>query len=698
MPVHLKKRGDVLAAKLSGYDSRSDFNDDLKRVKEAIEFGRRWNPDEKEWEFPATAENAIKIMNKVEPVASAEVQAMVQAAQHETTESLITPIGDDGELRHPALRDILFPYQRAFVAWAQDHPHALLCDDMGVGKTIQMIATVLEAKLRCSYEHTSNNAVVPSESRTASRTGAQGTSEAASEDEGDHSGSEGSSVRGLRDAASAATHGSGSRARGEAVRAGAVDEVSQASGVQDDGGSDSRGDREVRGPLSELPSAASLPTLVICPNGLRKRWRREIIHGPCDRDGQPIYPDWPGSDVQILDGKNPGARRAQLAEPADFYITNWEKLRTDHFLAEHEWCAILADEMHRAKNRDAQQAAPLVGEHEKGRAHRPPALTAPIQIGASGTPLMNTPDELWSLLRWMHPEQYTSFWKFHYDYVDEYPTKYGRVMRGVKNPDALRFELGNRMVRRTKKLVLPDLPDKLPPEVIEVDLNDSERKLYEEAEDALLLDVVNFARKQAEESVSESEPDREPIIRDRAAAIAEELAALPLERLQGTIDNGGARITALRQITAQAKAREAVEIIRDNLGKPFVVFTWYVPPARWISEQLQASKQSVSLIAGPGGDPEESARAFQASETDQCVCTLAKGGIGIDLYRSSTAIFADEDWVPDINRQALDRLHRKGQTNAVSSIILRVPGTVDTGKVAPANAFKEAIQRAVFGG
>ncbi len=172
-----------------------------------------------------------------------------------------------------------------------------------------------------------------------------------------------------------------------------------------------------------------------------------------------------------------------------------------------------------------------------------------------------------------------------------------------------------------------------------------------------------------------------------------------LDRLQRAIPNGAARITALRQITAQAKARVAAEMILDNPTQPIVTFTWYVEPAKWIADQLEKNNLRVGLIAGAGGpEASEVAAEFQRGDFDQIVCTIAKGGTGLDLYRSSVPLFADLDWVPAINDQAVDRLHRKGQKSPVTPIRLQVPDTVDTGKVAPANRFKERIVQAVFGG
>jgi SNF2 family DNA or RNA helicase len=445
------------------------------------------------------------------------------------------------------------------------------------------------------------------------------------------------------------------------------------------------------------PGDLTRPALVITPNGLRRNYRDAILHGPRDETGRPIYEGlWPSGTVQILDGSNPTKRRQQLDGDEDFFITNWEKLRTDSkMLAKREWRAVIASEAHRAKNRDAQQT--------KGFWR----LRAPLMIAETGTPVMNDPSELWSLLRWLLPEQFAQheagggFWPFFHSYVDSYQTKHGFEVRGIKNADELRFVLADKLVRRTKKMVLPDLPEKLPPRWVPVEFNDEERKLYAAAEEALFLDVKAYVSKLAAERFNDGTA---ATVEDEADRILDELADLPLDRLTRAIPNGGARIAALRQITAQAKARGAVEIVRDNWQTPQVVFTWFVEPARWIKDKLEgpvaasgAPAMRVGLIAGQGGDATEIAQAFQRGETDQIVCTIAKGGMGLDLYRSSHAIMADQDWVPAINDQAVDRLHRQGQKNPVNTTILYVPDTVDDGKVAPKNRFKRAIVTELFG-
>jgi SNF2 family DNA or RNA helicase len=599
MPVFLKRKTnpDRLTVKLGGFDKRSEFDDALARVKGCNVPGRRFNRDTKDWEFPDDPETALRLMLTLEPVIDAATRNMVEEHRTQLSESIITGIGDDARLEHPALNHILFPYQRAFVEWALTHPHSILADEMGIGKTLQFIALVWEAEHRA------------------------------------HAG--------------------------------------------------------LPGPLDL--DTYKLPSLVVAPNGLRKNYRDAIIHGPRDENQVPIYPDWPGQDcaVVILDGQNVGKRVQQIESEAEFFITNWEKLRSDaKLLQRRKWKAVCGSEAHRAKNRDAQQTKGFW------------KLQAPIQIAETGTPVMNSPDELWSLLAWLLPEQYAKkekgggFWAFHYAYVDEYATKHGHVMRGIKNVDQLRFELADKLVRRTKKQVLPDLPDKLPPKFVPVDLTKEERAFYTEVEEAVFLDIRKFITAEATRRFNAGTA---ATVEDEELVIAGELEHMPLARLERMLK--GSRIPELRQITAMAKARIAVEIVRDNWQEPLVIFTWFVEPAKWIKDKLEgphsasgAPRLEVGLIAGAGGpDPTETAQAFQRGDHDQIVCTISKGGTGLDLYRSSHAIFADRDWVPAINSQAVDRLHRQGQKNAVSTTILECPDTVDEDKVAPANRFKQGI-------
>ena len=404
--------------------------------------------------------------------------------------------------------------------------------------------------------------------------------------------------------------------------------------------------------------------LVVCPNAVRGVWQEE-------------YDQWsPDTGVQVIDGKKPATRISQLEdEDPDVWIINWEKLRLMPELGKQNWDFVIADEAHRAKNRKAQQTKALW------------KITAPLQLALTGTPLMNHPGELFALMRWLRgAKEYGSYWDWYYSYCDEYVASYNNhVVMGVKNADELRFVLSDKLARRTKSDVLKDLPPKTT-QVLSVALNPKQRKLYKEAEEAFWLDVTKHFKEKGED-------------------VPDELSVKEAALL---IPNGGARMTRLRQIASSpailggpddsAKLDAAVEIIRDNPDKPFVVFTWFTDTVSLLKDRLTRGKPPlrVGTIAG-SDDPDPVKDAFQAGELDIVICTIAKGGVGLTLTAADTAIFVEKDWVPAINDQAADRLHRIGQTNPVTIIEIEAANTIDTGKIAPANKLKRSITTQVLG-
>lgn len=576
MPAVLKRDDDLLKLSIGGMPG-PEFRDCLAKVKSIA--GKRWDPEEKVWVFPADIDVAIKIVQMIQPQLSAEVQSWVRGAQARIAGDLVTklPDGETADLTY-RFADTLYDYQKAGVAFLQAHPHSILADDMGLGKTVQSLATIEEYAAR----------------------------------------------------------------------------------------------NEVSG-----------PSLIVCPNSMKGTWAREIER-------------WAyGAEYVVVDGKKPEKRKEQLATPAEFYITNWEKLRVKGMegLAKRDWLAVIADEAHRAKNRKSQQTKALF------------KIKAPVQLALTGTPIMNSPDELWALLRWLYPEQYTSYWTFYYQYVDDYEVTMGdrrtRVVTGVKNPDALRFELADKLVRRTKTDVL-DLPPKIY-KPLEVDLKPEQQKLYDEAEKAVVMEI-----KQAVDAAEDPETAAKLRGLAREAIEADDPAAL--QKLMLTIPNGVVRVTRLRQIASSpallggedvsAKYDAVEDLISDNPGQQYVVFCWFKEAATLIADRLQRKlKLRAAAMNGDTSpdDRDDLVRRFQDANLDVLVCTISTGGVGLTLTAAETAIFVERDWTPANNMQAEDRLHRIGQENTVTIVNIEASGTVDTGRVGPKNRLKELIISQVLG-
>lgn len=427
------------------------------------------------------------------------------------------------------------------------------------------------------------------------------------------------------------------------------------------------------------------PVLVVCPNTLKDNWKKEIEHGP-----NPEYFDtslWPKLQATIIDAPK-GKRGEQLKSAAaanHYVIVNWEKLRLLPEAANVKWAAVIADEAHRAKNRDSTQSKALRKIH------------APLKIAATGTPIMNSPDELWPLLNWFDRKTYGAYWRFFNMYVESYPGyKQKPVITGVRNPDALRHELADKLIRRTKTQVLDDFPDKLPEEIIEVEMLPKQKKAYQAAQNDFWLDI-EAAMADADE--------------EKARSIVQALQAGDPLAIGREVHHAAARLSFMRQISTSpalldgedvsSKLDACVETITDHPGKPFVVACWHKAAAELMAARLERRKPPVDCRVLHGDVPQQDRQKivddFQNGEFDVLISTIAVGGVGITLTRSDTILFIEEDWVPANNRQMEDRLYRIGQKNDVSVVKYRTKDTVDTNDIAPANRLKELIELAVYG-
>jgi SNF2 family DNA or RNA helicase len=429
---------------------------------------------------------------------------------------------------------------------------------------------------------------------------------------------------------------------------------------------------------------------VIAPASVLDHWRRELKKWARVSDER----------ITIIDGKTPAKREEQLAgavaKPGAWVLLNWEKLQKRVKLVgasskkkgpldKVKWLAVIADESHRAKTHDSQTAKGLY------------KLRAPVQIAASGTPVLNAPGELYSILHWLNPTQYTSYWAFYYSYTESYKGFQGRdVVIGVKNADGLRFELAPRMVRRTKRELFPSLPAPLDPIIYTPPMSAKQASLYAEAEKAFWLDIA-----QANDIASEKKVE-----------IAEglEAEALDIETVKLMIPNAAARTTRLRQIATSpallggddvsSKLDEAEQLVLSGpTDNPWVFFTWFKGAVDLLVKRFDALGIDARGFSGDNSRIERAdlAEHFQAGDFPIVCATIATAGVGINLHRAADCVFIEQDWVPGQNLQAFGRIDRMGQTFHPQRHIMMTPNTVDTGSISPKLGLKTEIVSALMG-
>lgn len=232
---------------------------------------------------------------------------------------------------------------------------------------------------------------------------------------------------------------------------------------------------------------------------------------------------------------------------------------------------------------------------------------------------------------------------------------------GVKNRIELLEILDRYMLRRLKKDMVK-LPDKnfIP---VHVPLSPVQRKLYTEAETELRLEV----------------PDQpEPMELENALT-----KILRLKQITGTPATLGFEDSSY-------KLDRCIEIVHELIesGEKVVVFTQFRGVLEAIYQRLAHPTVpghptiDTSVLSGevPGDKRVPIVHEWRdAAKPGVLLSMLQVGGVGLDFTAASNVIFVDKLYVPAMNDQAVDRLHRLSmdKTKQVNIYELLATGTVE---------------------
>lgn len=416
--------------------------------------------------------------------------------------------------------------------------------------------------------------------------------------------------------------------------------------------------------LSAIPAGA--PVLVICPSVVKGVWAREIT-------------SWrPGFKTKMLVGRDSFA----WPDPGEVAVINFDILPRAHEdgcervkVTECTGCApaspsghgptckksrvyctgctdiglpqpgtvVVIDEAHNARNLKTLrgEACKRVATEARQREGRVYLLT--------GTPLLNKPEELWSVLSVgdLARDAFGSFDRFQKAWgaqprlIERYKKGVGRVTEqrgfvwGDSPSPAIAENLQRVMLRRMRADVMPDLPDKTV-KLVPVEIDRAALRLCDE-----LLEAVGGV-KEVETLLSASRVPFQLISKTRAALAAAKTSAM----------------------------LAMVEELEED-GEKVVVFSAHRAPI----DALEARK--VDGWAFITGDVSAKKRtqiedAFQAEGGDLhgIGMTIKAGGVGITLTKAAFGIFVDQEFVPGLNAQAEDRLVRIGQKRHVEFRVL----------------------------
>lgn len=394
-----------------------------------------------------------------------------------------------------------------------------------------------------------------------------------------------------------------------------------------------------------------------------------------------IIPSWanefkawaPHLRVQTINNKNRNPFIKQINnDSADVYICHWQSLRLiQEDIVKTKWFHLIFDECHALQNRKAKQT--LAAKTLKGI----------YRTGLSGTPAYDKPDDLWSILNWLYPNYWSSFWRYYTDHIIYTDFDGYRTVVGVKNTTKLQKEMSGFYIRRRKEEVLLDLPEKYTTRR-EVDLTDKQARAYE----MMRKDMVAWVGEHEDEPIAApvviAQLTRLQQFSDAFGKIEEIVKIKKITRFNNLTNQEETvsvkEVNHVMMLDEPSSKLDAVMEILLSTSEPVVIFSQFSQVIKLLGKRCEKAGISHGLFIGETSTIERAKiiEDFQAGHLKVFAGTISAGGIGITLTAASTVIFIDRSWSAANNRQAEDRLHRIGQKNAVQVIDIVSRGTIDS--------------------
>ena len=376
--------------------------------------------------------------------------------------------------------------------------------------------------------------------------------------------------------------------------------------------------------LSKVHEEKKKKSMVIMPKSLIYNWENEIKRFS------------PKLKVGIYYGIN---RDFSSLKKVDIILTTYGTIRNDiENLLEQKFDLLVLDESQNIKNINSQTTKAVL------------LLNAKKRVALSGTPIENNLLELYSLFRFLNPEMFGSVQEFTNDYIVPIQ-KYS----DTSTIEELRKKIYPFLLRRVKKEVLADLPDKIE-KLVYVDMNDEHRRFYEERRKYYysLLEKntssqVNFDKFFVLQAINEL----------RHIVSSPELESKKI-------------ISSKKEVLIE----NVIEAIENN--HKVLVFVNYLSSIESICDSLKENKIKYLKMTGQTKDRQILVDKFQNDNRYKVfVMTLKTGGVGLNLVSADTIFIYDPWWNTTVENQAIDRAYRLGQDKTVFAYKMIMRNTIE---------------------
>lgn len=378
--------------------------------------------------------------------------------------------------------------------------------------------------------------------------------------------------------------------------------------------------------LTMLYPKEKTPSLVVMPRSLLFNWQDELNKFA------------PSLSVYTYYGHG---RNLKEALSHQVVLTTYAMVRNDaEAFSREQFYYVILDESQNIKTINAQTTQAVF------------LLKARHRLALSGTPVENNLTELYSLFRFLNPTMFGTLSDFNEQYT--YPIQRENDKEAL---ESLRRKIFPFLLRRLKRDVLKELPDRTE-QTLYVEMEKVQADFYEQRR--------RYYYRQVKENIATEGIQKSQFIMFQALSELRRIASVP----ESLTDD---KITSPKLNLLLETVCEAV----TNRHK-VVIFFNFIAGLELAGECLEKEGIDFASMTGSTHDRRSVVERFQ--NDPQCMVllmTLKTGGVGLNLTAADTVFIFEPWWNKAAEEQAINRLHRYGQTAKVLSYSLITKGTIE---------------------
>lgn len=404
--------------------------------------------------------------------------------------------------------------------------------------------------------------------------------------------------------------------------------------------------------LLAAQAAGAYPLLAVVPNVVKTNWAREATLWTPNHAATVIHGD--GHTIDAF---------------ADIVIVNYEVLdRHVGWLGDFGFRGMVVDEAHFIKNKSSLRSQNVLRLSERIQSR----IGRPLLMALTGTPLINDIEDfraIWQFLGWIGEKKPQAPLMRCLEGTGLVPSDRGFSAAAR----SCVVDLG--IVRRRKIDVASDIPARRIAD-LPVEVDDEASRSIKAAERELAERLVQRYRTAL---AAHPSPDLDDDGIDHG--LVRQVATW--EREGATTKDGGENVFTMMRKIGQAKAGLAADYaaqLARSVGK-VVLFAKHVDVMDVAEETFAKRGIRYASIRGEQ-TPRVRERNVDAFVKDPgveiVVCSLSVAGVGLNLQVASNVVLAELSWTNAEQTQAIDRVHRIGQSEPVTAWRIIAAQTLDS--------------------